>query len=108
MNPNLPIVTSQTFEDYAALGLVPQQVATSLSGALGIVGLLLAAIGMAIGLVLAAGTSQLLGALLFGVGAVDPIAFGGAALLFAIVGLLACYIPARRAQIDPMEALGYE
>jgi ABC-type antimicrobial peptide transport system permease subunit len=46
MNPNLPIVTSQTLEDYAAIGLVPQRVAASVSGSLGVVGLLLAAIGI--------------------------------------------------------------
>ncbi len=46
MNPNLPIVTSQTLEDYAAFGLLPQRIAASVSGSLGIVGLLLAAIGI--------------------------------------------------------------
>jgi len=46
MNPNLPIVTVQTLEDYTALGLVPQHVVASVSGSLGLVGLLLAAIGI--------------------------------------------------------------
>ena len=46
MNPNLPIVSSQTLEDSAALGLLPQRIAASISGSLGIVGLLLAAIGI--------------------------------------------------------------
>jgi predicted permease len=46
MNPNLPIVTGQTLEDSVALGLVPQRVAASVSGSLGIVGLLLAGIGI--------------------------------------------------------------
>ena len=41
MNPNLPIVTAQTFEDYASLGLVPQRVAASITASLGLVGLLL-------------------------------------------------------------------
>jgi hypothetical protein len=45
MNPNLPIVTAQTFDDYAALGLIPQRVAVSVSASLD-VGLLLAAIGI--------------------------------------------------------------
>jgi putative ABC transport system permease protein len=153
MNPNLPIVQSQTLEDYAALTLVPQRVAASVSGSLGMVGLLLAAIGiygvtaymvssrtreigirvalgaqrgdvvrmvlrqgmmlalagMAIGLVLAAGASRLLGSLLFGIGPTDPIAFGGSAMLFCLIGLLACYVPARRATaVDAMEALRYE
>ena len=46
LNANLPIVTSVTFEEYAALGLVPQRVAASVSGSLGLVGLLLAAMGI--------------------------------------------------------------
>jgi predicted permease len=46
MNPNLPIVTAQTLDDVAALGLVPQRVAASVSGSLGLVGALLAAIGI--------------------------------------------------------------
>jgi predicted permease len=46
MNPNLPIVSARTLEDAAALGLVPQRVAVSVSGSLGLVGVLLAAIGI--------------------------------------------------------------
>ena len=46
MNPNVPIVQSQTLDDYAALALVPQRIAASVAGSLGIVGLLLAAIGI--------------------------------------------------------------
>jgi predicted permease len=46
MDPNLPIVASQTLDDRAALGVMPQRVAASVSGALGTVGLLLAAMGI--------------------------------------------------------------
>jgi predicted permease len=46
MNPNVPIMTAQTLEDSVALGLVPQRIAGSVSGSLGIVGLLLAGIGI--------------------------------------------------------------
>jgi ABC-type antimicrobial peptide transport system permease subunit len=70
---------------------------------------LLALAGMAIGVVLAAGASRLLGSLLFGIGPTDPIAFGGSAVLFCLIGLIACYVPARRATaVDAMEALRYE
>jgi predicted permease len=46
LNPNLPIVTSQTLEDAAALGLVPQRVVVSVAGGLGLIGALLASIGI--------------------------------------------------------------
>jgi putative ABC transport system permease protein len=45
-DPNLPIVTSQTLDDVTALGLVPQRVVVSVAGTLGLVGALLAAIGI--------------------------------------------------------------
>lgn len=45
-NPNLTITSAQTGEDYAALGLAPWRIAASVSGSLGIVGLLLAGIGI--------------------------------------------------------------
>ena len=46
MKLNLPIVQAQTFEESASLGLIPQRIAASVSGSLGVVGLLLAAIGI--------------------------------------------------------------
>ena len=46
MNPTLPIVTSQTLEEAAALGLTPQRVVASIAGSLGIIGVLLAAVGI--------------------------------------------------------------
>jgi putative ABC transport system permease protein len=44
--PALPVVSPQTAEDYAAIGLLPQRAVASLSGSLGVVGILLAAIGV--------------------------------------------------------------
>jgi len=46
MNPNLAVLTAQTLDESIALGLTPQRVAASLSGTLGLVGLLLAGIGV--------------------------------------------------------------
>jgi predicted permease len=72
-------------------------------------GMALVVIGSAIGLMLAAAGSRLLTRLLFGVPPLDPMTFGGATLLFVMIGLAACYVPARRAtRIDAMEALRYE
>jgi len=153
MDPKLPIVAAQTLEDYTSIGLVPQRVAASVSGSLGMVGLLLAAIGIygvtaymvtsrtreigirvalgaqpgavmrmvighglrltiagtIIGLGLAAAAGRLIVSLLMGVAPIDVVTFAGAGALFAITGIAACYVPARRAlQIDASQALRQE
>jgi len=46
MNRNLPIISSETLEDAAMVALLPQRVAAAVSGSLGVVGLLLAAMGI--------------------------------------------------------------
>jgi putative ABC transport system permease protein len=69
-------------------------------------GLKLAGIGLAIGLVVSAGSMQLLRHLLFGIGTLDPLVFLSTPMILGPSALLACYIPARRAAtIDPMRAL---
>jgi putative ABC transport system permease protein len=69
----------------------------------------LAVAGAAIGIVCAVIVSHLMATLLYGVKPTDPLSFGGVAVLFVGVALLACYIPARRAmKIDPMVALRHE
>jgi putative ABC transport system permease protein len=154
MDPSLPILTARTLEEEITGPVETQlRVSASVSGSVGIVSLLLAAIGIygvtayvasrrtreigirlalgaqrtdvlhmilrqgmvlvaigsAIGLLLAAAASRVLTGLLFGVPPLDPVTFGGATLLFFIIGLAACYIPARRAtRIDPVIALRAE
>lgn len=153
MNPNVAIVTAGTLEDAVALGLTPQRVAASVSGSLGLVGVLLASIGIygvtayavarrtreigvrialgarsadivkmvlreglsltlagsAIGALLAAGVSRVLAGFLFGIPPLDPLAFLGATALFTATGLLACYVPVRRAtRVDATQALRYD
>jgi hypothetical protein len=153
MNPNLPVTEAMPMREVTALGLIPQRIAGAVAGSLGIVGLLLAAIGIygatsysvarrvreigirlalgadrrtvlrmvlrqglvltltgvGIGLAAGAAAAQIIRSLLFGVSALDPIAFGVGAALFVAVALLASIGPARRAtRVDPMAALRAE
>src|SRR3954465_3987738 len=67
------------------------------------------AIGLAVGLVSAFGMARLITNLLYGVGAGSPIPFALLPALLALVGLIATYIPARRAtKVNPIVALRQE
>jgi putative ABC transport system permease protein len=72
-------------------------------------GIVLISIGIAIGLVGAAGASRALAAVLYGVGALNLVAFAIAVLCLVVVALIACIVPARRATlVDPIIALRAE
>jgi predicted permease len=153
VEPNVPVLMIQTFDAATAIGLLPQRLAAWIAGSVGVIGALLAALGLyglmaflvtqrtreiairmalgasdgdmqamvmkqagrlsaiggAIGLAFAGAIANIFKSLLVGVAPIDPITFGGTALLFAVVLALACYPPARRAATtDPAVALRSE
>jgi len=72
-------------------------------------GMVLTSLGIAAGVVGALALTRLMGSMLFGVGARDPLTLAVTVLVLAVVALAACFIPARRAgRVDPMVALRCE
>lgn len=72
-------------------------------------GIVLAAVGLAVGAAGAIALTRFLRGLLFGISSLDLATFASMALLLVAVTLFACYVPARRAtKVDPMIALRYE
>ena len=153
VEPGVPVIMLQSFEDAAAIGLLPQKLAAWIAGSVGAIGIFLAALGLyglmaflvsqrtreiairmalgasdktvramvlrqaatlaviggVVGLLLAGGIGTLAQSLLVGVPAIDPISFGGTAVLFAVVLAIAAWSPARRAATtDPATALRSE
>ncbi len=68
--------------------------------------LVLASIGIAVGLAAAIGLTRLMSSLLFGVSAIDPMTYAGVAIGLLLSALVASYVPALwAATINPVEAL---
>jgi putative ABC transport system permease protein len=153
IDPNLPIARAQTMEERIRRSLNLRRAVVSLLGVLGMLTLLLAAVGIygvaaqsasmrtreigirmslgargrdvlvmilrenlalsllgiAIGVGISAGGAAMLASFLFGVTAADPATLGGGALVLCLAGLVASYLPARRAaRLDPLLALRRE
>jgi hypothetical protein len=72
-------------------------------------GLTLAGVGVVLGLLAASAMSTVMGSLLFGVSATDPVTYGAVALALVGVAMLASWLPASRAAgVDPSTALRAE
>ena len=85
-----------------ALGATPGRVMTTVIAR----GVVLTALGVAVGGVAAWAVTRTMSSLLYGVGAADPVTFAGVGALLGIVALSACAFPAMRAaRVDPMVVL---
>ncbi|MGH9739407.1 MAG: ABC transporter permease [Candidatus Acidiferrales bacterium] len=72
-------------------------------------GMLLAGIGVVIGVAGGLAITRVMRSLLFGVKPWDPLMFAITAIVLVLVALVACYVPARRAsRVNPLVALRYE
>jgi putative ABC transport system permease protein len=72
-------------------------------------GLRLVALGVAIGVIASLSLARVIATQLWGVSAYDPITLAVVATLLLITGVIACWVPARRAaRVDPLVALRYE
>lgn len=88
-----------------ALGAQPTALLRSVLGQ----GLALTLAGVIVGTAAAAALTRTIAGMLFEVSATDPVIFLGVPLLLSVVGLVACYVPARRAtRVDPLTSLRYE
>ena len=69
-------------------------------------GFVLLGIGLALGMLVSISLRNMIRSEIYGVGPLDPLVVGGVTLVFALVALCACLVPARRAmQVDPVTVL---
>lgn len=105
------VLSSSVTERRKEIG-VRSALGASSRGILGLImrqGMRLTGFGILVGLAGSVLATQSIGAMLFGISALDPFTYLGVILLLAIVSIVACAVPAWRAtRIDPMVALRYE
>jgi putative ABC transport system permease protein len=66
-------------------------------------------VGVLVGMGASYGLTKLMASQIYGVTATDPWTYGGVVAVLAVVGVIACLLPAKRAtQVDPLIALRYE
>jgi ABC-type antimicrobial peptide transport system permease subunit len=71
--------------------------------------LVLASVGIVVGLAVALGASQLVASLLYGVSPRDPLTYAAAAVMLVLAAVVASWLPAMRAaRVDPMIVLRQE
>jgi putative ABC transport system permease protein len=111
IDPNLPIVETTTLEQVAALSLTPNRIAAWLAGAVGVIGLFLATLGIygITAFSVSQRTREIGVRVALGAVSRDPISFLGGTLLFAAAAFLASLVPAMRAAgLNPVDALRSE
>jgi macrolide transport system ATP-binding/permease protein len=153
IDPKIPVMKFESLEDKTRIALLPSRACAAVFGLLGLIGLILASVGLygvisytasqrtheigirlalganpvqvlrlvlrqglmlafigiAIGLAAALAATRVLSVMLYGVSPTDPLTFASIVVLLVSVALAACWIPALRAmRVDPMVALRYE
>ncbi len=117
--PNLPVITSQSFEEATGIGLIPQRVAAAIAGGVGVVGLVLSALGLygvmafhavqrtrevAVRMALGATARQVLGLMIRQAATVCTI---GGVLGLALAGAAALGIQSLLVGVQPFDAVAF-
>jgi ABC-type antimicrobial peptide transport system permease subunit len=72
-------------------------------------GMIIICAGLAIGLIAALAIGRVVGSFLMGISGTDPVTYLSVTAVLMLIGITACYVPARRAAgLDPTEALRHE